>query len=94
MRYTQEQISKKRLNPVTGRSKYRYALYVDQGDTHEPVLTGANWDQCHQKTAELVANGVSWTNIYGEIQSQDGPEHWGNARKHLWWTAEDDAKQQ
>lgn len=89
MRYSHNLIGNKSIKSITARSKNRYALYVDQGDTHELVLSGSSWDSCRSKTIELVSRGVSWTDIYGEIQSVSGSEHWGNARKHLWWTTED-----
>jgi len=82
-RYTTEQIGNTLIRELNARSKSTYALYVDQGEEHQPVLVGVDWGDCYQKTAELIAAGVSDTDIYGESDARDG-SNWGQARIHLW----------
>lgn len=82
-RYTKEQIGQTNIRELNSRSKSVYALYVDQGEEHQPVLVGVDWQDGYDKTAELIAAGVSETDIYGESDARTG-ENWGQARKHLW----------
>ena len=83
MKYTTEQIGNTSKRELTKQTKDVYALYVDQGEEHQPVLVGVDWQACRDKTAELIANGVSPTDIYGESDARSG-DNWGQASKHLW----------
>lgn len=82
-RYTPEQIGKTSIRKLTVRSKSVYALYVDQGDGHDSVLVGADWDRCRRKAQELVAAGVSPLDIYGEADARTGKNFY-QASRHLW----------
>jgi len=41
-RYTKEQIGQTNIRELNSRSKSAYALYVDQGEEHQPVLVGVD----------------------------------------------------
>lgn len=83
MRYTSEQIWETKIRVLSKKSKDVYALYVDQGNHHEPILVGSNWQECRERTAELIEAGISENDIYGESDHRTN-ENWGQARKHLW----------
>lgn len=82
-RYTAKQIGKTNIRTLSVKSKSTYALYVDQGDEHQPVLVGVDWQDGCDKTAELIESGVSETDIYGTTDDRTS-ENWGQARIHLW----------
>lgn len=88
-RYTTEQIGNTLIRELNARSKSTYALYVDQGENHQPVLVGVDWQDGYDKTAELIAAGVSGADIYGESDARSGA-NWGQARKHLWLPSQRD----
>lgn len=83
MRYTSDQIGDTKIRPLNSKSHDVYALYVEQDDEHMPVLVGADWQACRDKTAELIERGVSEHDIYGESDARTGA-NWGQASKHLW----------
>ena len=88
MQYTKDQIGTRSIRQLNSRSKNVYALYVDQGDgSHQPVLVGADWQQCRDKTADLVARGVSRYDIYGTTDDRTGA-NFGQAAIHLWLPGE------
>ena len=82
-RYTDKQLGDKNIRKISTQSKSTYALYVDQGGEHEPVLVGVDWQAGRDKTKELIANGVSELDIYGESDARVGKNFY-QARKHLW----------
>lgn len=88
-KYTNEQIGNTLIRGLNARSKSTYALYVDQGENHQPVLVGVDWQDGYDKTAELIAAGVSGADIYGESDARSGA-NWGQARKHLWLPSQRD----
>ena len=82
-RYTQTQIGKKNIKKVTNKTKSKYGLYVDQGEVYELVLKGVDWQDGKNKTKELITNGVSPNDIYGEGDVVRN-EHFYQAARHLW----------
>ena len=82
-RYSEQQLGERKRGRVGNKSKNNYGLYVDQGNFHEAVLFGVSWQECRDKTAELIANGVSELDIHGESDVRTG-HGWFQARMHLW----------
>lgn len=82
-RYTEKQIGKKKIRELGTQSKSTYGLYVDQGSEHEPVLIGVDWQAGRDKTKELIDNGVSPLDIYGDSDARTGKNFY-QAVKHLW----------
>jgi len=71
-RYTETQLGKKKIRELGSQTKATYALYVDQGSQHEPVLVGVEWQAGKDKTKELIDNGVSPLDIYGSALVESG----------------------
>lgn len=82
-RYAEKQLGEKKIRELGSQTKATYALYVDQGDRHEPVLVGVEWQAGRDKTKELIENGISPLDIYGESDARIGKNFY-QAAKHLW----------